>query len=381
MNEYFLKREYKFLYLNAFFYNFANTLIETFGTVMLYKAGLPIYLILLIYDIRFLITGFITPFFVTISNKIGIAKCLLISNIFSIINSYFMLNGGSLKTNIIIFILSMGLMGLSNPSSDALSSKYVDNKNRGKFNSIYFICKILGTVFASLFVAWTVVNNNTIFLFFLIVSFFILQYIMVLKIDYKPAKKNSPFKSAMKYLLYKKSSYKIIYAFRTNHIIERLFVPLYLYIVLKDFKAFSTVIIFSLLFQIVTITLIGKYTDKNITKANNLVSIIRIFITSIYLFARNKIIISVNKTASDNLEKVYETSVQTSIQNIIKNSKEDKDLLAAVGQMSLCFTEVIILTILAIITKFIGKNIFYIIYIMSIISTIVINLEVKKSEI
>lgn len=381
MNEYFLKREYKFLYLNAFFYNFANALIETFGTVMLYKAGLPIYLILLIYDIRFLITGFITPFFVTISNKIGIAKCLLISNIFSIINSYFMLNGGSLKTNIIIFILSMGLMGLSNPSSDALSSKYVDNKNRGKFNSIYFICKILGTVFASLFVAWTVVNNNTIFLFFLIVSFFILQYIMVLKIDYKPAKKNSPFKSAMKYLLYKKSSYKIIYAFRTNHIIERLFVPLYLYIVLKDFKAFSTVIIFSLLFQIVTITLIGKYTDKNITKANNLVSIIRIFITSIYLFAKNKIIISVNKTASDNLEKVYETSVQTSIQNIIKNSKEDKDLLAAVGQMSLCFTEVIILTILAIITKFIGKNIFYIIFIMSIISTIVINLEVKKSEI
>ena len=141
------------------------------------------------------------------------------------------------------------------------------------------------------------------------------------------------------------------------------------------------VIIFSLLFQIVTITLIGKYTDKNITKANNLVSIIRIFITSIYLFAKNKIIISVNKTASDNLEKVYETSVQTSIQNIIKNSKEDKDLLAAVGQMSLCFTEVIILTILAIITKFIGKNIFYIIFIMSIISTIVINLEVKKSEI
>lgn len=49
--------------------------------------------------------------------------------------------------------------------------------------------------------------------------------------------------------------------------------------------------------------------------------------------------------------------------------------------MSLCFTEVIILTILAIITKFIGKNIFYIIFIMSIISTIVINLEVKKSEI
>ena len=47
-------------------------------------------------------------------------------------------------------------------------------------------------------------------------------------------------------------------------------------------------------------------------------------------------IISINKTVGDNLEKVYETSIQTSIQNIIKESKEDNDLLSAVGQMSLC---------------------------------------------
>ena len=71
MKEYFYKKEYKYMYLSIFFYNFANALIETFGTVMLYKAGLPIYLILLIYGIRFFITGLITPLFVTISNKIG----------------------------------------------------------------------------------------------------------------------------------------------------------------------------------------------------------------------------------------------------------------------------------------------------------------------
>ena len=73
--EYFYKKEYKYMYLNIFFYNFANALTETFGTVMLYKAGLPIYLILLIYGIRFLITGFITPLFVTISNTTIISSC------------------------------------------------------------------------------------------------------------------------------------------------------------------------------------------------------------------------------------------------------------------------------------------------------------------
>lgn len=380
MKEYFYKREYKYMYASIFFYNFANALIETFGTVMLYQAGLPIYMILLIYGMRFLITGLITPLFVTISNKIGVAKCVLISNIFSIINSYFMLNSENLYSNIIIFIIAMGLMGLSNPSSDSLSNKYVESNHRGRFNSIYFISKILGIVLASVLVAWGIISNNKVVLLSIITIFYILQYIVILQIDYKPEKKTNTFKSSIKYLLHSKSKYKIIYALRANHIIERLFVPLYLYIALKDFKAFSVVVIISLLFQIITVTLIGKYTDKNIKKANTLVSLIRLIITSIYLFAKNKFVISVNKTVSDNLEKVYETSIQTSIQNMIKESKEDHDLLSAVGQMSLCFAEVVIFAILSIISKYIGEDIFYLIFLLSIISTAVINFQIIKEE-
>ena len=380
MKEYFYRREYKYMYASIFFYNFAYALIGTFGTVMLYQAGLPIYMILLIYGMRFLITGLITPLFVTISNKIGVAKCVLISNIFSIINSYFMLNSENLYSNIIIFIIAMGLMGLSNPSSDSLSNKYVESKHRGRFNSIYFISKILGIVLASVLVAWGIISNNKVVLLSIITIFYILQYIVILQIDYKPEKKTNTFKSSIKYLLHSKSKYKIIYALRANHIIERLFVPLYLYIALKDFKAFSVVVVISLLFQIITVTLIGKYTDKNIKKANTLVSLIRLIITSIYLFAKNKFVISVNKTVSDNLEKVYETSIQTSIQNMIKESKEDHDLLSAVGQMSLCFAEVVILAILSIISKYIGEDIFYLIFLLSIISTAVINFLIIKEE-
>lgn len=380
MKEYFYRREYKYMYASIFFYNFAYALIETFGTVMLYQAGLPIYMILLIYGMRFLITGLITPLFVTISNKIGVAKCVLISNIFSIINSYFMLNSENLYSNIIIFIIAMGLMGLSNPSSDSLSNKYVESKHRGRFNSIYFISKILGIVLASVLVAWGITSNNKVVLLSIITIFYILQYIVILQIDYKPEKKTNTFKSSIKYLLHSKSKYKVIYALRANHIIERLFVPLYLYIALKDFKAFSVVVVISLLFQIITVTLIGKYTDKNIKKANTLVSLIRLIITSIYLFAKNKFVISVNKTVSDNLEKVYETSIQTSIQNMIKESKEDHDLLSAVGQMSLCFAEVVILAILSIISKYIGEDIFYLIFLLSIISTAVINFQIIKEE-
>lgn len=380
MKKYFYKKEYKYMYLSIFFYNFANALSETFGTVMLYKAGIPIYLILLIYGFRFLITGLITPLFVTVSHKIGIAKCILISNLFSIINSYFMLNCESIYSNIIIFMIAMGCMGLSNPSSDALSSRYVEKGHRGRFNSFYYISKILGTVLASCLVAWGVISDNNLILFSIIIIFFLLQYIVTIKIDYKPENKTNAFKASIKYLVHSKSKYKIIYALRTNHIIERLFVPMYLYIILQDFVAFSTVIIVSLLFQIITITLIGKYTDKNLRKSNNLVSTIRVIITAVYLFAKNKILISFNKTLSDNFEKVYETSIQTSIQNIIKESKEDNELLSAVGQMSLCFTEVFVFALLAFIAKFIGENVFYVIFILSIISTIIINIDIKSEN-
>ena len=380
MKEYFYKKEYKYMYLSIFFYNFANALSETFGTVMLYKAGLPIYLILLIYGIRFLIMGLITPAFVTISSKIGIAKCILISNLFNIIYAYFILVNQNLSANIIIFVIVLGLNGLSNPSSDALSSKYVESEHRGRFNSFYSISKILGTVLASCLVAWGVISNKTLILFVVITVFFLLQYLAILKIDYKPEKKSSAFKSSMKYLIHSKSKYKIIYALRTNHIIERQFVPLYLYLLLQDFKTFSVVTIGSLLFQVITIILIGKYTDKDIKKSNNLVTIIKSSITLIYLFVKDKFIISINKAVSDNVSKVYETSIQTSIQNIIKESKEDNELLSAVGQMSLCFTEVFVFALLAFIAKFVGENVFYVIFILSIVSTIIINIDIKSEN-
>ncbi len=380
MKEYFYRKEYKYMYLSIFLYNFANALSETFGTVMLYKAGLPIYLILLIYGIRFLIMGLITPLFVTISNKMGIAKCILISNLFNIIYAYFLLVNQNLSANLVIFVIAMGLNGLSNPSSDALSSKYVETEHRGRFNSLYSISKILGVVLASCLVAWGVISNNTLVLFVILTIFFLLQYFAILKIDYKPEKKSSVFKASMKYLIHSKSKYKIIYALRTNHIIERQFLPLYLYLILKDFKAFSVVTIVSLLFQVITIIFIGKYTDKNVKKSNNLVTLIKTSITLIYLFVKDKFIISLNKTISDNVSKVYETSIQTSIQNIIKESKEDNDLLSSVGQMSLCFTEVIVFAILSIISIFVGEKIFIVIFILSILSTIFINVNIKNNK-
>ena len=234
---------------------------------------------------------------------------------------------------------------------------------------------------ASCLVGYGVLSQNNNILFIIITIFFILDYIFTKLVDYKPIKNNkNVLKETLRYIIKSRNNYKIIYSLRTFHIIERLFVPLYIFLVLKDFKNFTFVMIATLSLQIVTVFIIGKYTDKNIVKSNTLVSFIRMVITSLYLILNSKLLISINKTISDNFEKVYETSIQTSIQNIIKNSNEDYNLLSTVGQMSLCFTEVIIFTILSILSIFIEEKIFYIIFILSIFSTIGINFYIKKEN-
>lgn len=380
MEEYFYKKEYKYMYLGKMCYNFANALIENFGTVMLYKGGIPIWLILIIYGLRFGIMGLSTPLFVKISSRFGVALCILISNLFSILSAYMMLDSSNIYKNIIVFIITMGLLGISNPSGDSLSSKYVDKEHKGRFNSFLNITKIIAQALASILVAWGVITNNNIILFPIIAIFFLLEYVFMKKIDYKVENKTDVFKKTIKYLFTSKSKYKIIYALKTNHIIERQFISLYLYIVLKDFKLFSSIVIMSLLLQIISVWLIGRYSDKNIKNSNNLVSVIKTTITGIFLFAKNKVTIALNKTLNDNFEKVYETSIQTSIQNIIKDSEEDSDLLSAIGQMSLCFTEVIIFALLALLSKFVGEKVFIAIFILSMISSILINVEIKKEK-
>lgn len=48
--------------------------------------------------------------------------------------------------------------------------------------------------------------------------------------------------------------------------------------------------------------------------------------------------------------------------------------------MSLCFTEVIIFSILALLSSFIGEKVFIVIFVLSILSTIFINVNIKNNK-
>lgn len=378
MKEYFYKKEYILLYLEKFCYSLGNGLIDIFGTVMLYKNGMPIYMILLIYGFRFGIMGLCSPLFITVSKRFGIAMCVLLANILRIIGSYMILAGAN--NNIILFILVMSLPGaLSNPLSDAISCKYIRTEHRGRYNGVIGVTKILGNAIASLIVTYGVVANNNNLIFGIVTLFFLLDFIFTAMVNYKPEVKNkNNFKAIFNYILHTKSPLKTIYSLRTFHIIERLFLPIYIYIALEDFKLFSTVIIVSLIIQIIPIIIIGKTTDKNMSKTSNVVSILKIIVLSIFIFAKNKVIISIDKTVNDNLEKAYDTNTQTLIQNITKNEEEDNTFLSTIGQMILCFTEIIVLLVFALIAKVVDVEVFKVLFVCSIMATILINRCCRK---
>ena len=380
MKEYFYTKEYLYLYLLNFCYTIANSFVSIFGTVMLYKNGMPIYMILLVYGLRFGLMGLLSPLFITVSRKYGIVSCSILANILRITTSYIVLSGN--YSTLVLLVIVMSLSGaLSNPIGDTIVSKYVLREHRGKYNSIVNIIKILAETFASIIVAWSVLTENDNPIYIMIIVFFALDCLFTYFISYKPQmESSSAFKDSLRYIINTKSIFKTIYSLRTFHIIERLFLPLYVYIAIADFKLFSIVVIVSIIIQVIPVFITGIITDRNVKKANNIISILKLMITSIFLVAKSKVTISLNKTLNDNLAKVYETTVQTSIQNIMVQTDGDNAFLSTVGQMALCFTEIITFTLLSVLARFIGVEVFKIIFVLSIFATITICFKINRFE-
>ena len=373
MKECFNKKEYITMYIMRFAYEFANSLIQIFGAVILYKNGLKIPTILLIYALRFGIMGMLTPLCIKVSSKMGVAFCALTANIFRIISAYILLFHSSI--NIALFIIVMGIPGaLGNPIGNALSSKYIPKEIRGKYNSIRGILQVLGMASASAVIAFGITNNNSILAFKLIIIFFLIDYLCVQFIDYTPKTEHKGiFKKSFKYVLKNKSNLKTISSIKAFHIIERTFVPLYLYMILEDFVLFSTVIIVSILIESIPIFITGILTDKSIKKTNNIVSVLKMLISAIFIFFKNKIIISINNTLYGVLEKVYTANFNTILHNGMTESKEEDVFISSISEMWLCFAELIALLLMAAISMYLGKQIFIVMFVCSIIATFIIN--------
>ncbi|MDR0462872.1 MAG: MFS transporter [Pseudomonadales bacterium] len=367
------------MYFSKLFFAIGNSLVEIFGTVMLYKSGITIPTIILIFAIKFGIMGALSPSFLKLSSKFGTAYCVLIANIFRIIVSFMLLFG--ITENTILLMIVLAIPGvIYNPLQTSLSAKYIDDIYRGKYNSMISVFQILGMLISSILVTWGVVTDNTLTIFVFVSLAFLMEFILALKVNYKPKIKNQEkVADIFKYLIKSKNPLKIVNMFKTFHVLERFMLPLYVYLIVKDFRLFGSIIVITTLIQILTVIFTGRIADKNIKKANTLVSICKIIMTGLFVVMKNVIGISIVNIANGLFQRTYETAFHTSVHNITKNSKERKEMLATASEMWLCFTEVIAYLLLALLAIFINENIFFVIFGLSMIATIVINVVLNKN--
>lgn len=372
------KKEYVSLYLSRFCYSFANAIIDVYGTVLLYNNNISVAQIFIIYALRFGLMGVSTPLSIIFSTKIGIGATALIANVIRAAFAYVILFDAT--SNIPLLILLLALPGaISNPLATILSARHVEPSCRGKYNSLRIICKILGTALASLTILYGISSNKQSVLFIIVMGFFILDSIFTFMVSFKPIKpKNNAFKETLSYIMKTPDSLKTLYSLRTFHIAERIFIPLYLYLALQDFVLFSTVISLSLIIQTILMLFCGHLTDKNILKMNKFISILRVILTSAFIFFRDKIVISINKTAFDNMEQIYDMVYISSVENIIKKSPIDHSVLASSGEMCLCFSELIFFSIFALIAHYDITAAFIFMFAGSIISTVIMNKKIKE---
>ena len=381
LREYFYKKEYKYLYISRFSCKMAGALLSLFSAVVLWRNGIPIEGILLIYALTFGLMGILTPLHMVLSKRIGVAYTALIGNICRTISCMLLLFVDS--NWLFLIIISAAISGaILHPISNTLASKYVQNEHRGKFNSLVFLCNIMGTILSSIIVTVGITTNNEIALVMFLALFFALDVICVKRVDFKAehAKENT-FKSAFKYLYKGESDIKFICAMRSFAIIERILLPLYIYLLFTDIVLFTAIIVGSLVVQSMLLLIAGRLTDNSNIKTFRNITILRIIASVLFIVLRTRWLIITNKIYTDIVNTTYESTFLTLLQNRIKKSKESNDFLCVICEMCICFVELIALLIFAFIAIYLQEYIFILIFISSAISMVLINMQLKKSEV
>lgn len=373
MEKYLNNRNYRMLYYDSFFKNFANSIYQVFTPVILYKAGVSVTMIIFIYMIQFLVMGLFTPLAGTLTNKIGVANTKLVSYILKGISMILVL---TVDTNIKYYLAIAIIYGFSgaanNPLNTYIPSKIVEEGFRGRFNSFTYILRCFSSILGYVFVGILLTENNNIVIAISVFISYLIAYIALLNLDNTTLKYDIKFSfvESYKYLIHRNENkkLKLVSGLRSFLIIERLIaVPLYLYISLMDLKTFTFLYIISTVIELLSLFITGKTYDKDQVKTFNLISFIKGIITIIFLFAKNVYVLMVNQSIYKLVDNVYGSSYSALSQSKVEKDKKDTMLLSMIHEMCLCFIEFIVLFIILLISTINVNLTFRVIFLGSIL--------------
>lgn len=347
-------------------------MLEFLSAIILYQVGMPIHFILLFFALKYGLMGVLSPLSLVLTSRIGLNKTILASSVCYVVGAALLVLGDysnpALLFSSFIFFALKGAM--YHPLISGVISMYVENHNRGKFNSLNTILKIIAIFISVGIGSVLLIAHLYIYILFTITFFLVISLLTyVFFLEKKEINGRHTFKSIYAYLFSKAFRENIVpFSFQSFLVIERIFIPLFIFLYFGSLEIAAFIILFSVFIEIIIQFKFGKYIDafskKSFASASALKSFNSILFISSYVSVNMLYVGQIYNRIAENMFAIsFGTTFQTKAKKI-----DDPILFTTAKEMSLCFAELFFLLILFGIGYFIQERIFIVLFISSFVS-------------
>lgn len=379
---YFHDRNYTGLYLFNFFDTLSKSLIHVFSLVLLYQLGLSIPFLMLYLALRFGFMGAFSPLSLTLSKLIGISGTIIVAGLIELIGVTILLfsNASSVWLAFSTFIFFSLKGALINPLINGSAALRVEPKHYGRFNSLNAIFVNFANLLALGVGSLLLINGEKLTIVILSLIFVIISSLAFkLLVTTITIPQNYTFLGTYKYLFADHFKENVLpFSMNTFLIVERLVLPLFIFIFIGDLQQTAFIIVLAVLLEFIAQLLFGRRLDRFAKKS---------FKQSVIFRSSNSLLLLLSplvgafvyiaQAYSRIAHNIFNTAFRSNIQTKA-NHKKDPLLFTTSAEMALCFGEIFFLFTLAGVSVFIGQHVFLVIFLATFIAAWTIYLSWKN---
>jgi MFS family permease len=371
---YFPDKNYTALYLHVFGDTIANNLIQTFAGALLYSLGMPLALVILFFGLEFGLRGLIAPVAPIIASRIGIKKAMSASYVSLII--FFICLGLahiSLYIGFFAFIFRSISRGIYYPCADTLHSVLIKDGSRGKQYTFEQVGVAISGLLATIIGTAALLHAFHFAIICLIAVLLLAIAPLMLIMDEVNISIRPQISTAYKFLISEEYKENVLpFSGYAVAIIGNITImPLFIFVLVHKAIAFGDIIFYGLLIQIIFLLIYGVLMDRKGHKETlPVVGGLQIAGNMGFIIATCVPYVLIPLTGTNNtIWSLFMSNYNTRIQQKA-NKRGNAFLFNTVVQMNLCFIEVIVLSVLALVALCWGTKVFVAVFLISCLGLI-----------
>lgn len=372
LQSYFSELNYLLVYLHKGLHKVANAAVYTFTGAYFLKQGMPLHYVLLFFGLEFGLRGFMCPYGIALINRIGIVPSLSISVLFYIL--FFIIiacSQGLLWLCFLSFIFHALGSGIYYPLYDITEAIFVKDHNRGRQYAFGMINEAIMSMVGVALFGYLLTNYSYSFAVLPLIGFWFLS-ILPYFILQKEIKRIPSFKphDVYPFLASEFRPYLTpLFGFQLVIIAKAVAAPLFIYSIVGEMDMLGLLVAATIAVELFITLCFGHYLDKKGTSHALRPSVGFNWLCMIGFITMAKTPLTV--FLSESLHKIsynlLQSSIVTGLHKKFKNGQAHLLIYGAGMQMTLCFFELLILPIYALLAFTFGANVYYLIFLGSMI--------------